>query len=405
MMLETTTDREERVVIQNDATNTAPVYAIDSLSPERRARLASMLCRLPRPSSISDRARELADTPAPPRLSLGLDTLDRITRRGVPVGRRIVLVGAPGAGKTALSIQWADRWAREGAAVAYLAADQDPDSVLVRLAERAGIPRDDLEGVTTETARASAWRDAADRLDDIAARLAILDGSTVTIEAARDVLSRMTGDGRRVLLVDSLQTVQCTAAVGSTSKREQIDTALLVLRAIAAAGVLVVIVSEMARGAYRSNDTAANTNAISSAKESGGIEYGADLLLALRSVKGEADLVDVETAKNRLGPREDFRLRVDPRLASLVEVACEDVSDEEREAAAEAKEERRLAALETRCIEAVLKSATPLRSASAVARLVGGNKQLVLRAVARLLSAGRLADVEGQIRVVNSGLN
>jgi hypothetical protein len=64
----------------------------------------------------------------------------------------------------------------------------------------------------------------------------------------------------------------------------------------------------MTRSAY-SGET--RTNSLAAGKWSGSIEYAAKVLLALKPIEGEPDLVAVEVAKNKLGPHGEMRLRID----------------------------------------------------------------------------------------------
>lgn len=64
---------------------------------------------------------------------------------------------------------------------------------------------------------------------------------------------------------------------------------------------------------------------IASAKESGAIEYSARILLVLRSVEGEKELVELKIAKNQLGPRHDPKkpgivLRLDRAQQTVTQV-------------------------------------------------------------------------------------
>lgn len=67
-------------------------------------------------------------------------------------------------------------------------------------------------------------------------------------------------------------------------------------------------------------EAAEAANDLASAKESGAIEYSARVLLALRSVKNEPDLVEVRVAKNKHGPSNDrVYLSVDRIKMTLTE--------------------------------------------------------------------------------------
>lgn len=83
--------------------------------------------------------------------------------------------------------------------------------------------------------------------------------------------------------------------------------------------MLTMATSEMSRIAYRSVESAESTNDMAAAKESGAIEYGARVMVALRNAKDHGDLIQARVVKNKHGsswPREEgeFYLRID-RLA------------------------------------------------------------------------------------------
>jgi RecA/RadA recombinase len=288
------------------------------------------------PLDFATLCRAMADRPAARRLSIGFSTLDKATRGGIPEGRIVVLNGAPGASKTGLAVQWAHTWATSGACVVYLAADMDPEDVMTRIGQREGFERDALDGLMGPEARRGAWHELADR----GVPLLVLDGAAVGLERAILILRTMPGDGPRVLVVDSLQWAQCGAAAGIETARGQMDAKLGVLRRARASGVLVVALSEMNRGGY-AHGAASPTSTLAASKESGAIEYAADLLLGLRS--GAEDLVDLDVAKDRLGSARGMglRLRQDRSRATLAEVDRPEPASQ-----ANRSEERRVRAVE-----------------------------------------------------------
>lgn len=306
-------------------------------------------------TSGADRARAVAIAPPPRRLPVaGMPTLERCTRNGVPEGSSVTLTAPPGSLKSGLVLQWAHEWAVTGARVAVLCTDQGPDKAISRVGERMGLERDHLEGIAGEGERRVAWQDLARELEALP-NLAFLDGGedAVTIEGAAEILDSLPGDGPRVLIVDSIQEATCAslaaaAAEGLLSRiprRDQIDTAGRVCRRIARRGVLVVLVSEMSRGGY-GGDAKRRTAALASSKESGSIEYRADVLLVLQRLKSDPDVVDVAMPKCRLGEEADFRLKIDRRRASLVEVPKADPASSRRGAQAAVRAEVQADAVE-----------------------------------------------------------
>lgn len=285
-----------------------------SSSPDPRPKLPIRLS----PGRIALRLRARA---VGRRLTTGFPTLDRAVREGIPLGRLVMLLGAPGAAKTTLATYLLEQWERQGAVCVYLAADEADDGILIRLGQLNGFVREQLEAEGPEGDAARSKFDEA-----VAGRqFAIVDpdgdGDPDTLEAVIDGLKAFAGERPCVLFVDSLQTVRCVAAERASTPRERIDAKIQLLKHAAKSGVLVIVISEMARGAYRTGDREQDTNALAAGKESGAIEYSAALLLALRSVKGEHGLIDVEVPKNRLGSaKPELRLRLDFARASLAEV-------------------------------------------------------------------------------------
>lgn len=247
----------------------------------------------------------------------GIAKLDEVTGGGPVYGSRWYLVGAPDAGKTALAVQLADVFARRGILVGILAADEEPTDIVMRLAQRARWSRSQCE------------RRAPDDIDSIADALADLpvrlyDGATTIEAAAEDLAAEALRLGVRALLVvDSVQTVLSTSEGEATSVREAVTARVRAIRTAASRySMLVVSTSEMGRHAYRTIEAAETVDDLASAKESGAIEYSARVMLALRSVRGESDLIRVKVAKNKHGPAGDeIFLALDRRTMTVSE--CE----------------------------------------------------------------------------------
>lgn len=109
----------------------------------------------PRPCA-ADRALSLGERMV--RLETGFPTLDRATRGGLPIGKTVVLGGAPGAGKTTAAVQLAFRWLLQGVHVGILAADEDANGLLVRLGQLVGLDRTKIEeGDPSTVAKLSEW--------------------------------------------------------------------------------------------------------------------------------------------------------------------------------------------------------------------------------------------------------
>ena len=94
--------------------------------------------------SRSARSRGLAfqgldeATPAPPRISTGVDEFDRVCGGGVVPGSAILLGGDPGVGKSTLLLQVAASAARRGVRCAYISGEEAIEQVRGR-AQRMGL--------------------------------------------------------------------------------------------------------------------------------------------------------------------------------------------------------------------------------------------------------------------------
>jgi KaiC/GvpD/RAD55 family RecA-like ATPase len=274
-------------------------------------------------------------------VATGFPRLDELTGGGPVLGSRWYLMGAPDAGKTAVLVQWLHELARRPGFVAgLLAVDEEPGDVATRIVQREGWRRFDCE------------RREPLMLTEIAERLAglplrLYGGDWTIEEAAADlaIFARERG-ARAALGVDSLQTVTSAAEDPKTSLRELVTARTKAIRAVAEQHrIWVCATSEMARGAYRSVEAAEQTDDMAAAKESGAVEYSARVLLALRSVKGEPDLVELRIAKNKHGPsRERVFLRIDRSRQILGETEAPAEPDLEAEQAEAAMDKTRAAA-------------------------------------------------------------
>lgn len=299
---------------------------LETAKPEPKEEKPPESKRSPAPSPAS-RVRALAELGPVLRMPTTIATLDAACRGGLPTRRLVVLGGAPGAGKTTLATYWAWIWARHGIPVAYLAIDEGPEGVLMRIAQ--------LEGMRAEAVE-ERDPDTLERLASLvdSTRLSIIDADDAegTVEGAAALLEQYTADSPRVLIVDSIQTARAFGTSDAKDARERVDLVVAALkRAAVGMGILVIATCELARGAYRSRNSAENINDLAAFKESGGIEYAAQTALVLRSVPDEPDLIDVTVPKNRAYRKLPFRLHLDHASTVLTEVPVDEAETEERE--------------------------------------------------------------------------
>lgn len=247
-----------------------------------------------------------------PRVSTGIETLDRVTRGGLARGSLVVFGGAPGACKTTLVVHQAVHQAQNGIPTAILAADEGPDTILIRIGQVLGLEREAIEqGTVAESFK--------QRLAGLHLNLFSCDEPGVTAESVAEELAKQ---GPGVLVIDSLQTVRTKTSGKADDARSRLNDVVEVLKAIARTHKHVILVtSELARAAYRAKDVAAQIDDLAAFKESGAIEYAGTVLLVLRNPRDGGGLVEVTMPKNRLGfEKADFHLQLDPDRATLTEV-------------------------------------------------------------------------------------
>ena len=231
------------------------------------------------------------------RVLTGTAPLDTLTRGGIPLGKRVVVGGAPGAGKTTLVVQWARELAEQGVHVCILATDEGADAIAIRLGQHTGLNRTLLEhGDPSTLARVS-----------IPASLSLVED--LSIEAAARTLPT---SGKRALIVDSLQTARSDACTGK-GVRAQIEANVRALKSLARQGVLVIATSELRRQGYQGRKAPTQGDY----KGSGGIEYDVDLGLALVTPDKGAT-VQVSVVKSRVGNAgpTDWTMRADRARAA-----------------------------------------------------------------------------------------
>ena len=250
------------------------------------------------------------------RVPTGFPTLDDACRGGLPIPWRVVVVGAPSAGKTAVVIVIGHRLEGAGLCVGVLGVDEEPDDLNVRVVQIEGFTIAQCEG--RDPAVLEQMAEAVARL-----RIRFYDASH-TIESAADDLGAwaLAEQRRAAMVIDSLQTVRCVASVEAKSAREAVDANL---RAIRAKGtqhrLLMIATSEANRGSYRDEDASETSNDMAAGKESGSIEFMVQTLIMVRTPKGHADHIQARVPKNRRGARSGFEffLRLDRDRHALAE--------------------------------------------------------------------------------------
>lgn len=244
--------------------------------------------------------------------------LDNILGGGLEPQRLMVVLGAPGGGKTTLVNQIAVHAANSGRPVFYVTSEDIPFVLLAKTLAR--------QSQTNYTAVLKAYDDQRERIglalkayqeSQAATRLRYLDatmGTTLsTVRAcAQSHFEAFKDGGSGILVIDYLQRL---ARSLSSYREGRQDLRLAVtalseeLRAIASGlDCCVIALAAQQREAYKTNGS---RNALASGKESGDIEYTADTVMAIvdddqRTMQVpwlQAKVLRVD--KNRQGPAGD----------------------------------------------------------------------------------------------------
>lgn len=253
----------------------------------------------------------------------GIKRLDDLTGGGPVYGSRWYLAGAPDAGKTALLLQIAHTYAERGIAVGLLAVDEEAGDLVTRLAQRIGYARHACEvrdGMELTEMRAA--------LEGLPIRMYSAEWTIESAAADLAGFAREQTGGLAMLAIDSVQTVSCAAERHAQKELSEVAAVTARSRAIRAVAtqhrLIAMATSEFGRSAYRNSDPDQQSSTLASAKWSGAIEYSARVLIGLRSVAGETDLIDLDLAKNKHGPRDEHvYLRIDRRFQTLTEAGYE----------------------------------------------------------------------------------
>lgn len=248
-----------------------------------------------------------------------IQTLDALTRGGIQRGRLLTLIGRPGAGKTGGAIQMAldMQSSDEEAHVGFLMADEGLGPAVIRMAQRHGYQREELEAAHAETIN-----QAADALETIQRVWCIdPDSPGVNVETFISGMAERANGSPQIWVIDSVQVVKSAETKGQDRRVSTAMIAELVKREGRRAGAIVILLSQSNRAAYKNKNEADNSDPLSAGAESGAIEHMADVLLFI-APDGDEGRVKVQVPKNRLGKTRmsPFYLDWDHELAIFREV-------------------------------------------------------------------------------------
>ena len=260
-------------------------------------------------------------------VTTGLTQLDNILG-GLSEGLYL-LAGPPGMGKTTLALQLAAAATRDIPVVVVTFEHAPANLTLKMLCARAGVNLRDVQRGYADLAK---LRHAAEAWEPVAQRLAVIEGSSqLTVAQVRAQARRAMRQHqaeRCLVVVDYLQLWAKVAEDlrGNFSVRERVDMLGGLLRELALglrSPVLALASQNHSAGNYGNGKGSA---ALDSLKESGDLEYAADVVLFLteaqeRSATLPARAVELTVAKNRQGDTGKVGLIFRPDLGTMREGA------------------------------------------------------------------------------------
>ena len=220
-------------------------------------------------------------------------------------GRLILFGGAPGGGKTAALLQVGIDLLRMNAAAKLLVANVEmvPALLVDRIVSRlSAVPLTAIIDRTLTRDELERVRAAVGALAPVAGRLAFLNAPF----ALEHVAAAGTAIGADVLILDYIQ--RFTVGDPAKDKREQLETAVTVLRGFCDAGAAVLVAAAVARQKNAGGSTYRGLN-LASFRGSSELEYGTDSAYLL--VPGEGDGITLQCEKNRFGAVADIATRFD----------------------------------------------------------------------------------------------
>ena len=231
----------------------------------------------------------------------GIGGLDRVLDGGLRRG--VVALGAISSlGKTTLTVQMADHIAASGRGVLFVTIEQSAQEIVAKSLSRIIKQRHNL-CVTTRMIMSREFRDmwneetrnafseaCEEYVDTVSPNLRILEGTRQpTVSAIAEVVRMMAShDGRApIVFIDYLQLL--APQLERDTDKQATDKNMMSLRQLARdMRTTVFVISSLNRSSY------SGTVSLDSFKESGGIEYGADVLLGLQPRNMEDRLADVK---------------------------------------------------------------------------------------------------------------
>lgn len=246
-------------------------------------------------------------------ISTGFSTLDRITN-GFQKGDLVIIAARPSVGKTALSINFADKVARAGKPVAFFSLEMSAEQIMGRLlANEASLSKNDIQALDFKTTIGGDGKkileiadkdrgnpEVAAKFKSLKAAIAVLSAmplyiddnpgnKVVSIEAEVKKLMAQKPD-LGLIIIDYLGLIQSAGArTSSQDNRQQVvsDISRALKGMARTLKVPVIALSQLSRDSEKRTD---HMPVLSDLRDSGAIEQDADqVMLIYRPDQGDSD--------------------------------------------------------------------------------------------------------------------
>lgn len=253
--------------------------------------------------SLGQLARQLEARPEGLQgLATGWRELDDILG-GIRPGRFYVLGGVSSAGKTSFLVQALDQIAEQNpkAKIVLFSIEQEDDELRLKsLARLSGVSINKLERKRGASGQITAeeWRMAREAGDQSAGwreRITILDSRVRTERLVAIAEGMAEPDRDLVIAVDYLQLLKPEGSDGSNVRGDLEETIIQLSRLARSAKCAVVALSSLSRASVRDIENDANNVSMTGFKESGMVEYSADVAMVL----AEEDVADRRESDHR----------------------------------------------------------------------------------------------------------
>lgn len=275
--------------------------------------LARSGVRLRDPAEVAQDVYLLKDAVEP--VPTGMQAVDKALDGGLYGAGLVVLGAVSSVGKTTMCVQWADNMAASGRPVLFVSIEQSAGEIVSRSLSRimSQYRRADKKRMVASAARImNAHHRAMWATDDpekeralqlacgaysatIAPRLQIVESSKrPNVATIRTIAEHMAEEHGAVpvVFVDYLQLL--APASDRMNERQAVEDNVTALRVMAKElGTCVVAISSLNRASYN------GAVSMESFKESGGVEYSADQLLALQPARMAEEAGEGETAAEK----------------------------------------------------------------------------------------------------------